>query len=178
MDKSALRKEIREKKRAMTPEEINSRSEKSDYTPMFQKAVRERRCLIPVSGYYEWRRTASGAKTKDKFSIVSKGGQEKLQLRLRKKHMEQLIRKGAEKIEFVADDKNKGVAFEREIYRKNGQEPRAKDSVGFWKSGDITIDGKEFQVKRNGAQIVTFQTIHNLQKCGKNWRDYQPKRGR
>ena len=32
---------------------INSRSEKSDYTPMFQKAVRERRCLIPVSGYYE-----------------------------------------------------------------------------------------------------------------------------
>lgn len=108
----------------------------------------------------------------------SKGGQEKLQLRLRKKHMEQLIRKGAEKIEFVSDDKNKGVAFEREIYRKNGQEPRAKDSVGFWKSGDITIDGKEFQVKRNGAQIVTFQTIHNLQKCGKNWKDYQPKRGR
>jgi len=56
---------------------INSRSEKSDYTPMFQKAVRERRCLIPVSGYYEWRRTASGGKTKDKFAIVSKGGREK-----------------------------------------------------------------------------------------------------
>lgn len=56
---------------------INSRSEKSDYTPMFQKAVRERRCLIPVSGYYEWRRTASGGKTKDKFAVVSKGGQEK-----------------------------------------------------------------------------------------------------
>ncbi len=56
---------------------INSRSEKSDYTPMFQKAIRERRCLIPVTGFYEWRRTASGAKTKDKFAIVSRGGQEK-----------------------------------------------------------------------------------------------------
>ena len=56
---------------------INSRSEKSDYTPMFQKAVRERRCLIPVTGYYEWRRTASGAKTKEKFAVVSGGGREK-----------------------------------------------------------------------------------------------------
>jgi len=56
---------------------INSRSEKSDYTPMFQKAVRERRCLIPVTGFYEWRRTASGAKTKDKFAFVSAGGKEK-----------------------------------------------------------------------------------------------------
>lgn len=56
---------------------INSRSEKSDYTPMFQKAVRERRCLIPMTGFYEWRRTPSGAKTKDKFAVVSKGGREK-----------------------------------------------------------------------------------------------------
>ena len=56
---------------------INSRSEKSDYTPMFQKSVRERRCLIPITGFYEWRRTASGAKTKDKFAFVSRGGREK-----------------------------------------------------------------------------------------------------
>ena len=27
---------------------INSRSEKADFTPMFQRAVRERRCLVPV----------------------------------------------------------------------------------------------------------------------------------
>lgn len=56
---------------------INSRSEKADTTPMFQKAVRERRCLVPVSGYYEWRRTASGGKTKDKLAIVSQTGAEK-----------------------------------------------------------------------------------------------------
>jgi len=56
---------------------INSRSEKADYTPMFQKAVRERRCLIPMSGFYEWRRTPSGGKTKDKFAFLSEGGQKK-----------------------------------------------------------------------------------------------------
>lgn len=49
---------------------INSRSEKADYTPMFQRAVRERRCLVPMSGFYEWRRTQSGAKTKDKFAFT------------------------------------------------------------------------------------------------------------
>ncbi|NLO83866.1 MAG: SOS response-associated peptidase [Clostridiales bacterium] len=55
---------------------INSRSEKCDYTPMFQKAVRERRCLIPMSGFYEWRRTGSGGKTKDKFSFSLKEADE------------------------------------------------------------------------------------------------------
>lgn len=49
---------------------INSRSEKCDYTPMFQKAVRERRCLIPMSGFYEWRRSPSGGKTKDKYAFT------------------------------------------------------------------------------------------------------------
>ena len=50
---------------------INSRSEKADHTPMFQRAVRERRCLVPVSGFYEGRRTPSGGKTKDKFAFQS-----------------------------------------------------------------------------------------------------------
>ena len=56
---------------------INSRSEKADTTPMFQRAVRERRCLVPVSGFYEWRRTPSGGKTKDKFAFQSQGGVDK-----------------------------------------------------------------------------------------------------
>lgn len=49
---------------------INSRSEKADATPMFQKAVRERRCLVPMSGFYEWRRTPGGSKTKEKFAFT------------------------------------------------------------------------------------------------------------
>ncbi len=55
---------------------INSRSEKADYTPMFQRAIRERRCLIPMSGFYEWRRTPSGGKTKEKFAFQSALGRE------------------------------------------------------------------------------------------------------
>lgn len=47
---------------------INSRSEKTDVTPMFQKAARERRCLIPASHFFEWRRT-SGRKTKEKYAF-------------------------------------------------------------------------------------------------------------
>lgn len=108
----------------------------------------------------------------------SKGGKEKLQLRLTNKHMEELIRKGAKKFDFTPDDKNLGVAFERQVYRMNGQEAREKDNVGFWVNGDITINGKEYQVKRNGAQIVTMQTIHNLQNCGKNWKNYKPKKNK
>lgn len=50
---------------------INSRSEKADVTPMFSKAARERRCLVPVSGYYEWRRTASGSKGKEKYAFTN-----------------------------------------------------------------------------------------------------------
>lgn len=56
---------------------INSRSEKADFTPMFQRAVREHRCLVPVSGFYEWRRTPSGGKTKEKFAFQSQGGVDK-----------------------------------------------------------------------------------------------------
>ncbi len=50
---------------------INSRSEKADVTPMFQRAVRERRCLVPASWFFEWRRT-DGRKTKDKFAFLLK----------------------------------------------------------------------------------------------------------
>ena len=104
------------------------------------------------------------------------GGHEKLQLRLNNKHKEQLIKKGARKFDFNPDVENLGVALEREVYRMSGQVPRDKDSEGFWKCGDITIDGKEYQVKREGAQIVVFETLKNLQACGKDWKNYKPKR--
>ena len=101
-------------------------------------------------------------------SSSKKGGHEKLQLRLNNKHMEQLIRKGAEKIgtedDLLEIPKNKGVSFERMIYRMNNQEPREKDSIRFDKGGDININGVEYQVKLNGAQIVEFRTLNKIQK--------------
>ena len=50
---------------------INSRSEKAEVTPMFQRAARERRCLVPASWFFEWQRNA-GKKTKDKFAFSLK----------------------------------------------------------------------------------------------------------
>lgn len=104
-------------------------------------------------------------------SSSKKGGHEKLQFRLNNALKEQLIRKGAEKIgtdadllEIKGNKGNKGVSFERMVYRMNGQEPRPKDSVRFDKGGDININGIEYQVKLDGAQIVEFRTLNKIQK--------------
>ncbi len=39
---------------------INARSETAASSPMFASAVRARRCLVPVSGYYEWEKAGTG----------------------------------------------------------------------------------------------------------------------
>lgn len=53
---------------------INARSETAFDKPMFRRSMLERRCLIPASGYYEWRRTGSGAKDKQKYALFSPEG--------------------------------------------------------------------------------------------------------
>ena len=52
---------------------INARSETALEKPMFQKAMRERRCLIPASGYYEWR-AEDGKSKKTKYRLHSPDG--------------------------------------------------------------------------------------------------------
>jgi putative SOS response-associated peptidase YedK len=50
---------------------INARSETAPGKPSFRRAFRERRCLIPADGFYEWRRT-NGAK--QPYYIHMEGG--------------------------------------------------------------------------------------------------------
>ena len=50
---------------------INARSETAAEKPSFRRAFRERRCLIPADGFYEWQRTGNG---KQPYYIHMKNG--------------------------------------------------------------------------------------------------------
>lgn len=52
---------------------INARSETALEKPMFRKPLLERRCLIPASGYYEWRRGGDAGKGKQKYALYRPG---------------------------------------------------------------------------------------------------------
>ena len=59
---------------------------------------------------------------------------------------------------------NKGVMFEKLVYEMNGQEFRGKDNVRFTEAGDITINGREIQVKYGRARICYDKTLRKLSK--------------
>lgn len=50
---------------------INARSETAHEKPSFRRAFRERRCLIPADGFYEWQRTDN---VKQPFHIRMRSG--------------------------------------------------------------------------------------------------------
>ena len=51
---------------------INARAETLSAKPVFRNALKRRRCLIPASGFYEWRKNPDGTKTP--MYIRMKGG--------------------------------------------------------------------------------------------------------
>lgn len=53
---------------------INARLESAEEKPMFKKAFSTRRCLIPASHYYEWRKEEGGKKVK--YAIAQCSSQE------------------------------------------------------------------------------------------------------
>ena len=83
-----------------------------------------------------------------------------------KKAKAELIKK-AVKVGALADlegEYNKGVMFEKLVYKINGQTFRGKDNVKFTEGGDIVIDGKEIQVKYEHARICYDKTLQKLKK--------------
>ena len=51
---------------------INARAETLTEKPSFREAFARRRCIIPVSGYYEWQKAAKGAKQPFYFYLKEK----------------------------------------------------------------------------------------------------------
>ena len=50
---------------------INARAERIDIAPAFRRPFQKRRCLIPVDGFYEWKKTPEG---KIPYSLEMKDG--------------------------------------------------------------------------------------------------------
>jgi putative SOS response-associated peptidase YedK len=50
---------------------INARAEEIDTKPAFREAFRQRRCLVPLDNFYEWKKTTAG---KQPYAIALKGG--------------------------------------------------------------------------------------------------------
>ena len=97
---------------------------------------------------------------------------EKLQVNLKAAHRKEMIKKGAihlmSEAEFKAVQKeiglNRGWTAEKVVYDYFGIEWDGPDQLRFDKSGDMVINGKQYQIKFQNAQVVTVDTIHKVQK--------------
>ena len=97
-----------------------------------------------------------------------KGGKVKVQLRLNNPDMEELLRTH-ECVEFdpavlLTFPRNRGNSFEKFVTETLTGEKWKKDSVPFYKQGDVVLNGKQVQVKFNGAQGVMESTL-----CARPW---------
>lgn len=57
-----------------TPRPINARAEEAAGKPMFRQAYRQRRCLVPADGFYEWRRGPGKGKAGEPFYFRRRDG--------------------------------------------------------------------------------------------------------
>lgn len=92
----------------------------------------------------------------------SKGGHSKIRIKGRVKELAALLPKavllGSEDI--LTDEKwNTGIKFEQIVTERIAHQTWVRDSVPFWVAGDIELNGKQIQVKFNGAELTNEKTI-------------------
>ena len=98
------------------------------------------------------------------------GGEQKWIMSMKKKHKEELIKKGAEiamtKEEFEELGNvysNKGRRCELWLHEKYNLGKHENDTVRFDKGGDVCINGVEYQVKFQNASLTNVRAIRNAQ---------------
>lgn len=94
------------------------------------------------------------------------GGGYKIQMVLKAAHKKALLEQAfcLGSIDILVDDiYNKGVMCEKAVYEFFGQTWRGKDNVPFYQAGDISVSGKELQIKYEKAQLVTMKTLDRLE---------------
>lgn len=93
---------------------------------------------------------------------TAKGGFKKIRIRAKVDALKALLPRsillGDESI--LMDDRyNKGDMFEKAIVERFTGEQWVKNSVPFFMAGDVTIDGKQVQVKFNGAELTNEKIL-------------------
>ena len=95
-----------------------------------------------------------------------RGGFAKIRIKLTSKDRAELSETaeliGAESLLIADPAHNKGENFERELTERWTAETWVKDSVPFWVSGDITVNGEEVQVKLDGAELTNEKTLARI----------------
>lgn len=94
----------------------------------------------------------------------SKGGHSKIRIKARVAELAALLPKatllGTEEI--LRDPKwNTGIKFEQIVTEQIAGQHWERDSVPFWVAGDIELDGRQIQVKFNGAELTNEKLVRN-----------------
>lgn len=107
--------------------------------------------------------------TREARESKSKGGAQKFRMYITAKEKKNLIKKGAIPVmtetEFKAIPvKNKGNKCEMWLHKVCGLGEYTPDHVRFDKSGDVKINGIEYQVKFQNATLTNVDVLHKAQK--------------